>query len=172
MRRNVLRALAHMDHFVGEMPDLLSRALADSYFEVRAEAVAVSGKYAAQLAGDSRLVRQLKETARRRFEHYEVRREGLRVLTLFVSLDEYLQIAGRYRFAENARLRQSILEGLRAAILAGRIGPSEAERLRQFISEIPITTSDFAPSFTIRDSFLQLYRALSEKEREREADRP
>jgi len=161
-----------MDRFVPEVPSLLSKALEDSYFEVRAEAVAVAGRYAAELSGDAGLVRKLKEVASRRFQHYEVRRESLRVLPLFVSLDEYLRIAGRYRFAENARLRQSILEGLRAAVLAGRIGPAEAERLRQFISEIPVTTSDFAPSFTIRDSFLQLYHALSERERERGVDRP
>ena len=99
----------------------------------------------------------------RRGQHFDVRLEGLRVLPLFLPLDEYLRIAGRYRYARNTRLRQSVLDGVRSALEAGKISGKDLKLARRFIREMLITTSDFRPQFSIRDSYVQLYRGLIEK---------
>jgi UDP-N-acetylglucosamine--N-acetylmuramyl-(pentapeptide) pyrophosphoryl-undecaprenol N-acetylglucosamine transferase len=172
MRRNVLRALDHMDRYVEALPDLLLRALDDSYFEVRATALAVAGKYASYLLSNEGLITRMKEVVGRRFQHFDVRLQGLRVLPRFLPLRDYLRIAKPFRFAENARLRQAILEGLRMALEAGRFSEADMDLARRFINEMPVTTSDFSPQFAIRDSFVVLYRALSEKEHSKEERQP
>ena len=50
MRRNALRALDHIGVYVEEIPGLLIRAFQDPYFEVRATAFSVAGRYAARLS--------------------------------------------------------------------------------------------------------------------------
>jgi UDP-N-acetylglucosamine--N-acetylmuramyl-(pentapeptide) pyrophosphoryl-undecaprenol N-acetylglucosamine transferase len=163
MRRNALRALDHIGVFADQIPDMLMRALQDSYFEVRAAAFSVAGRFAGQLSGNDALVARMKQAMARRFQHFDVRLEGLHVLPLFLPLDEYLRIAGRYRFAPNARLRQAILEGLRKALESGKIRGKEITLARRFVREMLITTSDFNPQFSIRDSYVQLFRGLTEK---------
>ncbi len=172
MRRNVLRALENMNRYIDALPDLLLRGLDDSYFEVRATALTVAGKYAAQLRSNAALVDKMKKVVGQRLQHFDVRLEGLRVLPLFLPLRDYLRIASRYRFARNVRLRQAILEGLRKALQNARLGGAEIELARRFINEMPITTSDFSPHFNIRDSFVALYRELSDKEPPKEERKP
>jgi UDP-N-acetylglucosamine--N-acetylmuramyl-(pentapeptide) pyrophosphoryl-undecaprenol N-acetylglucosamine transferase len=162
MRRNVLRAFDHFDGCQEALPPLLMEAFDDSYFEVRATAVSVAGKYASDLSGNAAIVDSLRRLSRRRLQHYDVRLELLRVLPLFLPLEEYFSVAGRFRFAENARLRQAILDGLRQAFEAGRIQGAQVDATRRFIDEMPITTSDFRPQFVIRGSFLQLYQKLAQ----------
>jgi len=84
------------------------------------------------------------------------------VLPLFLPLEEYFDIAGPLRFAENARIRQAILDGLREAFDAGRIIGADVDSTRRFIDEMPVTTSNFKPQFSIRGSFLQLYQKLAQ----------
>ncbi len=165
MRRNVLRALEQFEHYCPETPEFLKPAFRDSYFEVRAAAFSLAGKYARQLSGDANLVGLMKAAMTRRWQHYDVRLEGLKVLPSFLPLEEYLRLAGPYRFARNTRLRQSILDGLRMALRNGAIAGKDITMARRFIREMLITTSDFKPQFSIRDSYVQLYRGLTDKDK-------
>jgi hypothetical protein len=164
MRRNVLRALDHLGTCVPEIPGLLGRALDDPYFEVRAMAFAVAGRYAAQLRDNEHLVRHMKERMSGR-QQFDVKLQALRVLPSFLPIGEYMKLADRFRFCENARLRQAILDGIRIALNTGRICAGDVDATSQFINEMLITTSDFAPQFSIRASFVELHRALSERAR-------
>ncbi|MBI2214910.1 MAG: UDP-N-acetylglucosamine--N-acetylmuramyl-(pentapeptide) pyrophosphoryl-undecaprenol N-acetylglucosamine transferase [Acidobacteria bacterium] len=161
MRRNSLRAIDHLGAPVPDLGALLGAALDDSYFEARAAALEIAGRHHEVLRGDAAFIARLRATSTPRFQHFDVRYQQLRVLPLFVPLEEYFAFADRYRFAENTRLRQAILDGLRRALDAGIIGANERETTRRFIDEMPVTTSDFTPQFTIRESFIQLYKQLS-----------
>jgi UDP-N-acetylglucosamine--N-acetylmuramyl-(pentapeptide) pyrophosphoryl-undecaprenol N-acetylglucosamine transferase len=166
MRRNALRALDHLGVPIQDLGAILGAALDDNYFEARATALELAGRHHAALRDDAAFVDKLRATAKRRFQHFDVRYQQLRVLPLFVPLDEYFRFADRYRFAENTRIRQAILDGLRRALHAEIIGAHERDATRRFIDEMPVTTSDFKPQFTIRESFIQLYKQLSEEGRE------
>ena len=162
MRRNVLRAMEHMNVFQEETAQLVAQGLQDRYFEVRAMAISLAGKYAAQLSGRPGFAEQIRQALTRRFENFDVRREALLVLPHFLPVEGYFRVADRYRFTENARLRQAILDGLRSAINSSCIAPGDLDATRRFVEEMPVTTSDFNPRFLIRESFLRFYRALEE----------
>jgi hypothetical protein len=162
MRRNALRALDHIGICIPEIPGLLDRALDDPYFEVRAMAFSLAGRFAAELRENAALVAHMRAKMSGRLD-FDVRLEALRVLPSFLPITEYMKIADRFRFCENARLRQSILDGIRIALKSGRICAGDIDATRQFINEMLITTSDFAPQFSIRASFVELHRALSDR---------
>jgi UDP-N-acetylglucosamine--N-acetylmuramyl-(pentapeptide) pyrophosphoryl-undecaprenol N-acetylglucosamine transferase len=165
MRRNALRALDHLGAPIPDLGAILGAALDDNYFEARATALELAGRHHSTLRNDAAFVEKLRATSKRRFQHFDVRYQQLRVLPLFVPLEEYFRFADRYRFAENTRLRQAILDGLRRALDAGIITILERDATRRFIDEMPVTTSDFKPQFTIRESFIQLYKQLSDEDR-------
>jgi hypothetical protein len=165
MRRNALRALDHLGIPVPDLGALLGAALDDNYFEARATALEIAGRHHETLRADAAFVAKLRATSKRRFQHFDVRYQQLRVLPLFLPLEEYFAFADRYRFAENTRLRQAILDGLRRALDAGNIGAADRDATRRFIDEMPVTTSDFKPQFMIRESFIQLYKQLSDEDR-------
>lgn len=165
MRRNALRALDHLGVPIPDLGSILATALDDNYFEARATALELAGRHHSTLRDDALFVEKLRATSKRRFQHFDVRFQQLRVLPLFVPLEEYLRFADHYRFAENTRIRQAILDGLRRALDAGIIGTLQRDTTRRFIDEMPVTTSDFKPQFTIRESFIQLYKQLSEEGR-------
>jgi hypothetical protein len=108
------------------------------------------------------LTKQIGKVLSRRFENFDVRRQALLVLPRFLSPHEYFKVADRFRFTENARLRQAILDGLRIAVKSGYISAVDLEATRRFVEEMPITTSDFNPRFLIRESFLDFFRTLEE----------
>lgn len=169
MRRNALRAIDHLGVAIPDLGALLGSALDDNYFEARATALEIAGRHHEQLRADAGFVAKLRATAKKRLQHFDVRYQQLRVLPLFLPLEEYFDFAGSYRFAENTRLRQAILDGLRRALDAGIIAPQQRDATRRFIDEMPVTTSDFKPQFTIRESFIQLYKQLSDEERGEDA---
>jgi UDP-N-acetylglucosamine--N-acetylmuramyl-(pentapeptide) pyrophosphoryl-undecaprenol N-acetylglucosamine transferase len=171
MRRNVLRALDHLGICVPEVPGLLTRALSDPYFEVRAAAFAVAGRYAPELRDHEELGQQMRARMCGRL-HFDERLQALHVLPSYLPIADYMKLADRFRFCENARLRQAILDGIRIALNRGRIGAGDMETTRRFINEMLITTSDFVPQFSIRTSFVELHRALSEKIRTEAEPRP
>ncbi len=160
VRRNILRALNGIGLFDDAFPDLVRRGIDDPYFEVRAAAFAMASTFSDRLADNRSLVEAMTAAFRRRFQHVEVRIEALRVLPLFVPLDDYFDLAADFRFAQNARLRQAILEGLQTALRKGRITGHDLERTRAFTEEMLITTSDFNPRFRIRQSFLDLQERI------------
>lgn len=164
MRRNVLLALVHFQRYEPAMAELIQAGLADSYFEVRAAALQVAAAYADDLRPDDRMRGAVIERCTRRREHFDVRITGVRTLPLFIDLPEYFRIVGPLRFARNVLLRKAVLEGIRAALPRHSMTDELKKTVRRFISEFLVTTSDFEPSFSIRQSYVDLYRHLSNGE--------
>lgn len=165
MRRNALTAMRHLELWCESIPELILKALADSYYEVRAGAFALAAAYASQLRGNRQVTEKLAAVMARRFERFEVRVQGLRCLPSLVPFAEYQRLAWRHRFAANVKLRQAILDGVKAALDAGWLSDREISAARRFISDMLITTSDFAPQFRIRESFRNLAAQLEERAR-------
>jgi UDP-N-acetylglucosamine--N-acetylmuramyl-(pentapeptide) pyrophosphoryl-undecaprenol N-acetylglucosamine transferase len=161
MRRNILQALLNMDVWDAGIPDLVKRGLSDGYFEVRSTAVRVAGRHPRNLMDDMEIVSKMRGLVSKRFETFEVRAAALRNLPLFLPLDEYLELADNFRFARNVRLREGVLEGIRRALETGRIPPERLEQVREFVRAILITTSGFKPEFSIRGTYVDLFRRLS-----------
>jgi putative peptidoglycan lipid II flippase len=164
IRRNVLRSTERVGVFHEGIPGLLRSALDDPYFEVRAAAFSLAGLHADRLQADDDLIRRMVGAFTRPWQHLEVKIEALRVLPLFLPSGRYRELAGRYRFAENVRLRQSILLGLRLHVLRHRPDPAQVEEIRRFVDEMLITTSDFSPQFKVREYYRNLQETLDGRE--------
>jgi len=162
MRRNVMKALGSFADQMENVEEILAAGLADPYFEVRSAAYRLAAACSPRLEWGPELLAQLRQGAQRR-EHFEVRLAALQCLPLLLPLEDYLELAFPYRYARKARFRQGILEGLQRALAAGRFGsPSERDRIRRFIDEVLITTSDFAPQFKIRESLSELFQKVDD----------
>jgi hypothetical protein len=147
--------------FNDETVRLVRLGLDDPYFEVRAGAAALAGRFFDRLAGHPEILSRFRRLAGKRFEVSDVQAAVIQVLPLFFGLDDYFALVDRFRFARNVRLRQAILNGIQGALGAGRIRRAELDRVRQFVKEILITTSSFKPEFSIRESYRELYDKLS-----------
>ncbi|MBN2432873.1 MAG: UDP-N-acetylglucosamine--N-acetylmuramyl-(pentapeptide) pyrophosphoryl-undecaprenol N-acetylglucosamine transferase [Acidobacteria bacterium] len=164
MRRNVMQALVHFNRYHPVMAELIMAGLGDSYFEVRAAALQVAAAYADSLRHDVPVRDAVIARCTRRREHFDVRITGVRTLPQFIDLPEYFRIVGPLRFARNVLLRKAVLEGIRAALSRQPMSDELKKEVRRFISEFLVTTSDFEPSFSIRQSYVDLYRHLSNGE--------
>jgi hypothetical protein len=165
MRRNVLKALEHMGGDVPEVERLLTRAVNDSYFEVRAAAFPLAVVHAERVASDTDLVERMRRAVLRRFQHFQVRMEGLRAMALLVPFSSYVRLAWHFRYAANVRVRRAILEGVQAALEAGRLAEQDLDLAERLLNDLLVTTSDFLPQFRIRERYVELYRRLEDTRR-------
>ncbi|HPW55939.1 MAG TPA: UDP-N-acetylglucosamine--N-acetylmuramyl-(pentapeptide) pyrophosphoryl-undecaprenol N-acetylglucosamine transferase [Thermoanaerobaculaceae bacterium] len=161
MRRNVLKALEHMGAEIEDLEDLLSRAAGDSYFEVRAATFPLAARHAARVERNAVLVERLRRTVDRRFQHFQVRAEGLRAMALLLPFPAYMRLAWRFRYAANVRVRRAIIEGVLAALEVGRLGERDIDAAERLLNDMLITTSDFSPQFRIRERFVEAHRRLA-----------
>lgn len=165
MRRNVLKALEHMGGDVPDVERLLTRAVNDSYFEVRAAAFPLAVVHAARVANDADLVERMRRAVVRRFQHFQVRMEGLRAMALLLPFGSYVRLAWRFRYTANVRVRRAILEGVQAALEAGRLAERDLDLAERLLNDLLVTTSDFSPQFRIRERYVELYRRLEDTRR-------
>lgn len=165
MRRNVLKALQHMGGEIDDLEGLLEQAVGDNYFEVRAAAFPLAAVHAARVARVPELVERLRRTVERRFQHFQVRAEGLRAMALLLPFQDYVRLAWRFRYAANVRVRRAIIEGLLAALEMGRLGERDLDLAERLLNDMLITTSDFSPQFRIRERYVEAYRRLGEARR-------
>ncbi len=161
MRRNVLKALEHMGAELEDLEDLLGRAATDSYFEVRAAAFPLAALHAARVERDAALVERLRRTVDRRFQHFQVRAEGLRAMALLLPFPVYMRLAWRFRYAANVRVRRAIIEGVLAALEVGRLGERDVDAAERLLNDMLITTSDFSPQFRIRERYVEAHRRIA-----------
>lgn len=162
IRRNVLKALEHMGGEVPDLERLLARAVSDSYFEVRAAAFPLAAAHAERVARDVELVERMSRAVLRRFQHFQVRMEGLRALALLMPFSSYVRLAWRFRYDANVRVRRAILEGVHAALEGGRLAERDLDLAERLLNDLLVTTSDFSPQFRIRERYVELYRRLDQ----------
>jgi UDP-N-acetylglucosamine--N-acetylmuramyl-(pentapeptide) pyrophosphoryl-undecaprenol N-acetylglucosamine transferase len=158
IRRNGLTAVARLGCVTPQVEDVLVAALADPYYEARAEAcraVTVLDRHVSD-GGRTRLIAGLITLLRDRW------------LEVAAAAAEALGHVGGEADARPALLalkahkfwmvRAAGLRGLQALVERGRAG--DLDRLEPEVRGFALTATDFRPEFTIRTSYARLIRAI------------
>jgi UDP-N-acetylglucosamine--N-acetylmuramyl-(pentapeptide) pyrophosphoryl-undecaprenol N-acetylglucosamine transferase len=161
IRRNALAAVARLGTVTPEVEDVLAAALADPYYEARAEACRAI----------TALDRHLSDQGRARLIAGLVALLGDRWLEVAAAAAEALGHVGGDADARPALLAQvdhkywlvraAALRGLHALVERGRAG--NLDTLEQAARGFALTATDFRPEFTIRTSYGRLIRAIGTK---------
>jgi UDP-N-acetylglucosamine--N-acetylmuramyl-(pentapeptide) pyrophosphoryl-undecaprenol N-acetylglucosamine transferase len=161
IRRNALTAVARLGTVTHEVEDVLAAALADPYYEARAEACRTI----------TALDRHLSDEGRARLIAGLAALLGDRWLEVATAAAEALGHVGGDTDARPALLalvdhkywmvRAAALRGLHALVERGRAG--DLDTLEQAARGFALTATDFRPEFTIRTSYGRLVRAIGAK---------
>jgi UDP-N-acetylglucosamine--N-acetylmuramyl-(pentapeptide) pyrophosphoryl-undecaprenol N-acetylglucosamine transferase len=161
IRRNAMTTIARIGEVTPEAEDLLAAALADPYYEVRAEACRTI----------TTLDRHLSDDGRARLIAGLVALLQDRWLEVAAAAAEALGHVGGETDARPALLalvghkywlvRAAALRGLHALVERGRAG--NLDTLEQAARAFALTATDFRPEFTIRTSYGRLIRAIGTK---------
>jgi len=158
IRRNALAAVARLGIVTPQVEDVLAAALADPYYEARAEACRVITVLDRHLSdgGRTRLIAGLITLLRDRW------------LEVAAAAAEALGHVGGEADARPALLalkahkfwmvRAAGLRGLQALVERGRAG--DLDGLEPEVRGFALTATDFRPEFTIRTSYARLIRAI------------
>jgi len=161
IRRNALAAIARLGTVTPEVEDVLAAALADPYYEARAEACRAITALDRHVSdeGRARLIAGLIGLLRDRW------------LEVAAAAAEALGHVGGETDARPALLalvdhkywlvRAAGLRGLHALVERGRAG--QLDTLEQAARGFALTATDFRPEFTIRTSYGRLIRAIGTK---------
>jgi UDP-N-acetylglucosamine--N-acetylmuramyl-(pentapeptide) pyrophosphoryl-undecaprenol N-acetylglucosamine transferase len=161
IRRNALTAIARLGTATPDVEDVLAAALADPYYEARAEACRAI----------TALDRHLSDEGRARLIAGLIALLGDRWLEVAAAAAEALGHVGGEADARPALLAQvghkywlvraAALRGLHALVERGRAG--NLDTLEQAARGFALTATDFRPEFTIRTSYGRLIRAIGTK---------
>ena len=158
IRRNALTAVARLGIATPEVESVLAAALADPYYEARAEACRAI----------TALDRHLSDQGRARLIAGLIALLGDRWLEVAAAAAEALGHVGGEADARPALLalvdhkywlaRAAALRGLHALVERGRAG--DLDTLERAARGYALTATDFRPEFTIRTSYGRLIRAI------------
>ena len=161
IRRNAMATIARIGQVTPEVEDVLAAALADPYYEARAEACRTI----------TALDRHLSDEGRARLIAGLVALLGDRWLEVAAAAAEALGHVGGETDARPALLalvdhkywlvRAAGLRGLHALVERGRAG--RLDTLEQAARGFALTATDFRPEFTIRTAYGRLIRAIGTK---------
>lgn len=163
LRRNALAALAKAERCGEGFAAAAERGLGDSYWEVRREALALILRFPAELGTVPALARGVERLAGRRREGFEVRGAALRAAVAVLDERRFLALAAPFATERSVRLREALLDAVARGLESGRLRDRMAVRL--LLERVVVTTSEFSPSFRIRERFLAAARALEEEPR-------
>ncbi|HRR14869.1 MAG TPA: glycosyltransferase, partial [Thermoanaerobaculia bacterium] len=163
LRRNALAALAKAERCGEGFAAAAERGLGDSYWEVRREALALILRFPAELGAVPALGRGVERLAGRRREGFEVRGAALRAAVAVLDERRFLALAAPFATERSVRLREALLDAVARGLESGRLRDRMAVRL--LLERVVVTTSEFSPSFRIRERFLAAARALEEEPR-------
>ncbi len=161
LRRNALAALAKAEHCGERFAAAAARGLADPYWEVRREALALVARFPAELGAVPALAEEVARLAARRREGFEVRGAALRAAVAVLDEPRFLALAARFVTERSVRLREALLDAVASGLESGRLRDRTAVRL--LLERVVVTTSEFSPSFRIRERYLAAARALEER---------
>lgn len=161
LRRNALAALAKAERCGEGFADAAARGLADPYWEARREALGLVARFPAELGAVPALVEEVARLAARRREGFEVRGAALRAAVAVLDEPRFLALAARFVTERSVRLREALLDAVATGLESGRLRDRAAVRL--LLERVVVTTSEFSPSFRIRERYLAAARALEER---------
>ncbi len=158
LRRNALAALRKAASPQPCFATAAARGLADGYWEVRREALALIERFPAELGTIELLRDGVARLAARRREGFEVRGGAIRAAALVLDEGRFLALVEPLLAARSVRLREAALDAIAAGLEAGRLVDRAAAR--RLLERAVVTTSEFAPAFRIRERYLAAARAL------------
>jgi UDP-N-acetylglucosamine--N-acetylmuramyl-(pentapeptide) pyrophosphoryl-undecaprenol N-acetylglucosamine transferase len=161
IRRNALASVARLGVVTREVEDVLAAALADPYYEARAEACRAITLLDRHLSdgGRMRLIAGLIDLLRDRWiEVAAAAAEALGHVGGAADARPALLALKEHRFW---MVRAAGLRGLQALVESGRAG--DLGRLEPDVRGFALTATDFRPEFTIRTSYARLIRAIETK---------
>jgi murein biosynthesis integral membrane protein MurJ len=158
-KRNALAALTKADQFHPPFKSLVEKGLRDSYFETRREAIALYNRFFNQLT-DEGIHRQILKLLNKQIGSFEVKAEAIRAAVRILEQDAFLKQMEPILFARNIRHREALLDAIRDGLNLNRFDNKEI--VRNFLKRMLITTSQFQPSFTVRQRFITTIKKLEE----------
>ncbi|NOY24067.1 MAG: murein biosynthesis integral membrane protein MurJ [Acidobacteria bacterium] len=158
-KRNALAALTKADQFQVPFKNLVEKGLRDSYFETRREAVSLFNCFHTHLADDE-IHKMILNLLKKRIESFEVKAEAIGAAVRILDQNAFLKQMEPVLFARNIRYREALLDAIRDGLNLNRF--ENREIVRNFLKRMLITTSQFQPSFTVRQRFLTTIKKLEE----------
>ena len=160
IRRNILTALARLDAVTPEVEAALLEALADPYYEVRAEAARVAAHFGDRLASKDRLVAGILGLLHDRT--IEVASAAAEAVGQMGGADDALPALLAMSHARFWKVRAAALKGVLALVTRGQVRDYGA--LRQGLSAFILSSTDFTPQFEIKAAYRHLMEAASARE--------
>ncbi len=160
-KRNALAALVKADQFQDPFRHLVEIGLKDSYFETRREAIALFNRFYTRMDLES-IHKQILNLLKKQMESFEVKAEAIRAAVRILAQDDFLEKMEPVLFARNIRYREALLDAIRDGLVLKRF--DNREKVRNFLKRMLITTSQFQPSFTVRQRFITTIKKLEETE--------
>jgi UDP-N-acetylglucosamine--N-acetylmuramyl-(pentapeptide) pyrophosphoryl-undecaprenol N-acetylglucosamine transferase len=161
LRRNALAALAKAERCSEGFAAAAARGLADPYWEARREALGLVASFPEELGAVPALAEEVARLAARRREGFEVRGAALSAAVAVLDEPRFLALAARFVTERSVRLREALLDAVASGLESGRLRDRTAVRL--LLERVVVTTSEFSPSFRIRERYLAAARALEER---------
>lgn len=158
VRRNILQALVTIDHFDGDVESHLLQALEDPYFEVRARACAAAAHFGRFLTGKEDWWKALTKCLHD--PCFEVMIEAAKALGEIGSDGETVKVLLQLKESHYWQVRDAALKGLKRMLDRGVAGPSP-ELLKE-ISCFILTSTDFRPCFSIKETYRTLRKLCAE----------
>ena len=160
LKRNALAALAKAEQFEAPMADLVAAGLNDAYFETRREAIHLYSRFHDSLVDRTDLQEQIRYLMNRRLESFEVKCAAIGASVHFMEPEQFMTDTEPFLFARNVRYREALLDAVRDGLARGRF--TDIPRLRRFLGQMLITTSQFQPTFLVRQRFINTLKKLEE----------
>ncbi|MBN2382236.1 UDP-N-acetylglucosamine--N-acetylmuramyl-(pentapeptide) pyrophosphoryl-undecaprenol N-acetylglucosamine transferase [bacterium] len=158
LRRNSLISLRKADFFSPIMRQLIDWGLADSYYEVRREAIALVYRFVEEYHNDPAMKTAVRGILKNTFESFEVKVEAIKLAVVLFEEGLFFELVQPFQGSRNIRLREALLESIIIGLVRQRL--SRDERLKIFLKNTLITTSEFKPEFKIRENYLSVLKEL------------
>ncbi len=161
LRRNTLIAFKNAESFFPYFEGIVEKAINDSYFEVRREAIALFIRFYKELSGNDNIKTEILKKLGKRFESFEVISESIKASSLILDEDEFIRVNKKFLTHKNVRIREALLDAVRIAIDYSSF--SDIEKLTVFLKKMLITTSEFKPVYSVREKFFKTLKILEGK---------
>jgi len=161
LKRNALAALVKADQFQDAMADMVEKGLNDRYFETRREAIRLYIRFHERLADRPYLQERILRLLNRTVESFEVKCAAIEAAVRFLDADTFMNVTEPYLYARNVRYREALLHAIRDGIRLGLF--PDREVVRRFLRQMLITTSQFQPTFVVRQTYVNTLKKLEEK---------
>lgn len=109
---------------------------------------------------DEGIHRQILKLLNKQIGSFEVKAEAIRAAVRILEQDAFLKQMEPILFARNIRHREALLDAIRDGLNLNRFDNKEI--VRNFLKRMLITTSQFQPSFTVRQRFITTIKKLEE----------